>query len=392
MRADAAAADRQREVRAAARGWRRANAIDEATQKAIDVAYADDRARLGPIFRIVTFGFSCLALNAFFGVIGLCTSGFRAYGVTCFVFAILLIAATEVLVGPLKRADSGIETATALLAVIYFVIGLVLMLERHGIPERVFVSLIFAVTTLAALAGSVRWGSSILAVVAVVAAFFFLARLPGGRIWWMVAPMVLVPLLLPLSESEALPPSHRRSTQLALVLAACAFYAAVHVGSWDSRFLEWFVDFREADKPPIAILRRLAILATALVPLAVGAFGIVTRRGYLILLGVVLSVVSLGTLRYYVHVAPPWVVLTASGAVALLAAIGLRRLLAEGANGERYGFTADPLFEDPKRRHVAEALGTVATFAPGARTMPASEDHLKTGGGSYGGGGASGDF
>jgi MFS family permease len=392
MRADAASADRKRDVRAAARGWRRGNAIDDATLKAIDVAYADDRARLGPIFRIVTFGFSFLALNAFFGVIGLCTRGSAGFGVACGVFSIVLVVATEILTGPMKRADSGIESATALLGVIYAVVSLGFVLGTASVPDRVLVSVIFAATTLLATVASVRWGSWVLAIVAVLAAFFFLARMPGGRIWWMVAAMVLAPLLLLLSESDALPPSHRRSAQLGVILAICAFYAAVHVGSWDSRLLEWFVDFREPDRPPVALLRRLAILATALVPVAVTAFAVATRRAYLILLGVVLGVVSLGTLRYYVHVAPPWVVLTAAGAVALLCAIALRRFLADGVNGERYGFTADPLFEDPKRRHVAEVLGTVATFAPDARAMPTSEDRFRAGGGGYGGGGASGDF
>ena len=139
------------------------------------------------------------------------------------------------------------------------------------------------------------------------------------------------------------------------------------------------------------ILRPLSILATAAVPVAVVAFGIATRRAVLLNLGILLGVASLVTLRFYVHVAPAWVVLIGSGATALLATLLLRRTLAGGPNGERAGFTAEPLFEDPTRRHTGEIVGVLATLAPGARTLPA-DSGLKPGGGRYGGGGATSDF
>ncbi len=169
-----------------------------------------------------------------------------------------------------------------------------------------------------------------------------------------------------------------------------AFYLAVHLGSWDYGWLEWLVDLRSGRVSRPVSLRPLSILATALVPLVVLGFGVVTRRVLLMDLGVVLGAASLVTLRFYVHVAPLWLVLVAVGSAALLAALGVRRLLASGAARERGGFTAEPLFEDARRRAGAEVVGALATLAPEA--APAQERPLERGGGRFGGGGATSEF
>jgi hypothetical protein len=378
----------------AARGWRRAGAIDDATLASIEAAYPDDRGRLGPMFRAVAFVLGLLALNAFFGVIGMASSSSGGFGAACLVFSLLLVVATEILVGPFKRADSGIESATALLSVVYALVAIGFLLEK-ALPETQIGALLAAAAILGVL-GSARWGSPLLALVAGSCALVFLARLPSGRLLWMLAAAVAAPLCLRASESFALPPVHRRSFQLGLVLALGAFYLAVHLGSWDHRWLEWLAEFRDDGVASATGVRPLSILATALVPVAVLAFGVATRRAYLMSLGIVLGVASLVTLRFYVHVAPVWVVLVASGAAALLVTLAVRRLLASGPGGERAGLTAEPLFEDPARRHATEVVGTIATFAPGATSVPAEgrseAGPLEPGGGRYGGGGATSDF
>jgi hypothetical protein len=95
-------------------------------------------------------------------------------------------------------------------------------------------------------------------------------------------------------------------------------------------------------------------------------------------LGILLGVASLVTLRFYVHVAPAWMVLVASGAAALGVTLGVRRLLAGGHDGARGGFTAEPLFGDPTRRHATEIVGTVAAFAPPAAAEPAAARRGRT--------------
>jgi hypothetical protein len=166
----------------------------------------------------------------------------------------------------------------------------------------------------------------------------------------------------------------------------------VHVGSWDHRTIEWLAEFRDETTSASARLRELSILATALVPVLILAFGIATRRTSFIYPGLLLAVASLVTLRFYVHVAPVWVVLGASGAAALGITLLVRWLLASGRGKERGGFTAEPLFEDPRRRQAAEMVAVVASLAPGARSSSKDQGSLKPGGGGFGGGGASSDF
>ncbi len=391
MRADAALADRRNEVRKAARGWRRAGAIDAAALDAILASYPDDRARLGPMFRVVAFVFGLLALNAFFGVIGLATGGSRSFAVACAVFAIVLLAATEILVGPLRRADSGIETATGLLSLVYALVAFGMLFPHAFGSERGFIAALLALGTLLAGLGSARWGSPLLALIAGACTFFLLARLPAGRLLWIVASLLALTWLLRASESGRLPPAHRLSFRISVVLVLCAFYLAVHLGSWDNRWLEWLADFSGDQGGPLPWMRPLSVAATALAPIAIVGFGAATRRAYLLDLGILLGVTSLVTLRFYVHVAPLWLVLVASGSAALLLALAVRRLLASGPERERAGLTAEALFEDPARRPAMEIAGAVVAFSPGARVL-GQEAGLKPGGGSYGGGGATSDF
>lgn len=390
MRADWALAERRREVRLAARAWRRAGAIDEPTLGTIEAAYPDDRARLGPVLRTAAFVFGLLALFACFGVIGLTTRGERSFGLACVVFALLLVIATEVLLGPLRRADTGLESATALTAFVAAVVAFGTLSHDAFSSERSFVSVLLAVAVLVSALGGARWGSWLLAVLACVCGLLLLARLPGGRLLWLLVAGLGAPLLLRASESPAFAPSHRRSFRLGLLLALVAFYLAVHLASWDHGWIEWVVELRDSRVSRPASLRPLSILATALVPLVALGFGVVTRRVLLVDLGIVLGAASLVTLRFYVQVAPLWLVLVAAGSAALLAALGVRRLLATGAGRERGGFSAEPLFEDAGRRATAEIVGALATLAPDA--APTQDRPLERGGGRFGGGGATSEF
>ena len=174
------------------------------------------------------------------------------------------------------------------------------------------------------------------------------------------------------------------------MVALFAFYLASHLGSWDHRWLEWFVDFRDDRAGPRLLAAPAVDPGDRVVPAVLG-FAVVTRRACLVDLGIVLGVVSLVTLRFYVHVAALWVVLCVSGLAAWLVALCVRRYLVHGAQAERAGFTAEPLFEDPARRHAAEMVGAMVTFSPAARVVR-DDSELRPGGGRFGGGGATGDF
>ena len=393
MRADVAEADRRYEVRVAARAWQRAAAIREETRAKIDGAYPDDRNRLGPVFRVLVFGFSLVVLQSALGIAGLVftSAGESAVAVVFLVFGLGLAAFTEAQLGSMKRRQGGTEAATAFLAV-GLIIGTLLWLiydaTRPG--DRVVVDTALGLSAVVLGLAAWRWGYSIFAVVAAICVFVLLARGPHGRLVWMVLPLLLSPALLRAADSKRLAPSHRRSCEAIALVALVFLYVAVHLGSWDLGVVEMLTGFfGHLARQPTPI-RTFFALATALVPLLTVAWGIATRRRSLIGLGFVGVLASLVTLRVYVHVAPLWVALTLGGAVAIGIALLVRGYLDSGPARERYGFTAEPLFTDPEGRSALEVAASVASFTPAAR--PLEQPGFQGGGGRSGGGGASGEF
>jgi len=393
MKAEVALADRRHEVRAAAKGWRRAAAIDEETRKRIDAAYPDDRNRLGPVFRVLVFGFSLVVLQSAFGIVGMmfASAGESVAAVVFFVFGLGLAALTEVQLGPLKRRQGGTEAATAFLSV-SLIIGSVLwlILQSSHPGEQVVVNTILIVASIILAAAGLRWGYSIFVVVAAIGVFVLLARTPFGRLSWMVLPLVLAPALFGAADSARLAPPHRRSSEAFALVSLVFLYLAVHLGSWDLGVVEMLNGFYGHIERPPSLWRTFCAVATALVPLLTVAWGLVARRRSLINLGFVGILASLVTLRIYVHVAPLWVALIAGGAFAIGLALIVRRYLDSGPEHERHGFTAEPLFTDPEGRSPLEVAASVATFTPAARPVP--QPGFEAGGGRSGGGGASGNF
>jgi hypothetical protein len=391
VRKDAVVADRRAQVRQAARAWRGARAIDDATRTAVEAAYPDDRARLGPAFRVLVFGFTVVAVTALFGLFGLSVSGAgeRGGGILLVLFGILLAMATEVQLGRLRRTHGGTEAATAFLAVGYLLGGLLWLVIREGkLGERAGINLALALVGGLCAAAAYRWGYSVFAATAAVAAFLLAARGPYGRLLWIVGAAVFVPALLRAADRARLAPAHRRACRAVAAVALVALYVAVHLGSWESRLVEHIAGGNAG--APDGRLRVLAALATALLPVAVLVWGIASRRRLLINLGIVGLLASIVTLRFYVHAVPLWLALLAGGGVALALAVALRRYLEAGPEHERRGLTAEPLFTESGGRGALELAVNVAVVSPDARADAAPE--FQPGGGRYGGGGATGKY
>jgi len=176
-----------------------------------------------------------------------------------------------------------------------------------------------------------------------------------------------------------------------LVIAGlAAVYGAVNIYSLDRHLVEDLGRFSWGRPTAPRGLLVLSALATAVLPVAVLAWGLRSRRTFLIDTGIVLTALSLVTLRHYVHLAPLWVVLTLSGAVLVALALAVERKLRRAPGGELAGYTADPLFSDERRLHALEVVPVVAAFtaAPGQ----AAEDKDLGRGGRFGGGGAGEKF
>jgi hypothetical protein len=390
---DCERADRNDAVRGAAADWQRAGVIDEATRQAIEATAPDDRVRVGPVFRVLLFIFTVIAVNAGFGFLSLFFT-MKSSGVLAgfaLVTGVVLALATDFQIVHLRRSEGGTEAATSLLAIGYlmgaaawWVFETIDLDFRDGLPV-----LCLAGAVLAAMAAW-RWGYPLYAGAAVAAALIALARLPFGRLLWIALPLVTAPFLLRLGESPRLPPSHRASWTLVLGVALAALYAAVHLGSWEAQLVE---EIGQAGVPPPRsdALWWLSVAATALVPVILLTLGIRHHRYPLLIVGAGTAVASLITLRWYVHFAPLWVVVTVSGALLVGLVLGLRRWLDAGPNRRRNGFTAEPLFQDLARQRALEMGAAVLSFSPDARNVH-EEPRFEGGGGQLGGGGSSSEF
>jgi hypothetical protein len=396
VRPEVARADRAAAVRDAARAWQRAGAIDGASRAAIDTRFPDDRERVGPVFRVLLFLFTLLAVNAGFGLLILLVGAESGKGGALAFLALLtggaMTVLTELQTGRLRRRQGGTEAGTSLLAVGFLAAALAWVLfEGADLPFRDAFSILCLAGAALLAAAAWRWGYPLYAAAATAALLTAVARLPFGRLLWIALPLAAAPFLLRLGESPRLPPAHRASWTAVLLVALTGLYLAVHLGSWEDQLIEQIGKIRLVSSPQSDLLWWAAVAGTALVPAAFLAAGLRRRSYPLLLLGTATGVASLVTLRFYVHLAPLWVVLIASGALLAAGVALLRRYLDSGPDGERHGYTAAPLFEDAARLRLLEAAAAVVTLTPEARSLR-EEPRFEGGGGEFGGGGASGQF
>jgi hypothetical protein len=396
MRADVARADRNAAVRAAARSWRRAGVIDDVTLTAIEAEAPDDRVRVGPVFRVLLFIFTLIAITAAFGFVAIIADiEEQSAALVAIVSGIALAVITEVQTGPLRRAQGGTEAATSFAALVFLCGGAAWFLTEAGTlswPDRL--DLVALGLLGAALAGGAawRWGFPLYAGAAMASLLFSLAFLPAARWQWIAVPLAFAPVFLRLSDSPRLPPAHRAACTVALLVGLAGLYLAVHLGSVDAGLTEdvggWV---REGPTGWKLIPRWLSILATALVPAAFLGLGLRQRRRPLLLLGLAAGAVSLATFYYYAEPGPLWLFLTLCGLAAIAAALAIRRFLDAAPDHERGGFTAEPLFDDPEAGERLETAASVVTLTPEARAAH-EEPGFKGEGGEFGGGGASGSW
>ena len=393
MRREAIAWERAAEVDAAARGWRRAGAIDEATHRRIREAFPDPCVTPGAVWRVLT--------GAMVAAIVLCTLAAMALSVwrsSSELQALLLLwgaaclVATELLEASPRSARRGAAGATSVLGVGLFLVGLGLTLVetvRLRDDDAIDVLLVAAVLTCGLAAW--RWGSPLFAGLAGGALFCALARLPGGRLLWLLAGAALAGAAAWRLDDVRLAPSHRLGAAVLTVIGIGAVYAAANVYSLDEGILEHLARLAPSRENLPRGARLAAAGATALLPLVVLAWGLGSRRTLLIDTGIVLLALSLVTLRHYVQLAPLWVVLTLSGALLVVVALAVERALRRARDGELAGFTAEPLFSDERRQQALQILPVVTTFAPEARA-PGPEPGFAGEGGRFGGGGAQEKF
>ncbi len=394
MRPEVIAAERSREVREAARAWARAGFIDQSGLDRILSGFPDDRTRFGPGFRTLAFVFSGIAALS---VVGMSfamldpSPSSRFDTVLFLIWALVMGGLTELQRGPLKRASAGAEAATALASV-----GLALLaVASASVLPRAWetVGLLASGSLFCAIAAW-RWGDAMFFAAAVLSAYGLLSQFDQGRLLWVVASLGLIPAGLSRSGDGRRAPSHRRGAAIVGAVAICALYVAVQVWSWD----QGLVESLRAGAPWSLMaarswswIRPLAILATALLPVALLAAGWRRRSLLLLHLGGVSGGLSIATIRLYHEVMPLSWALILAGAACLALALGARRWLRAGPEGERDGFTADPLFDAGNRTEAIRSVAAMVAFTPAVQAAD-RPGTFQGGGGRFGGGGASGDY
>jgi hypothetical protein len=351
----------------------------------------------GAVWRLLTGGMVAAIVLCTFAAISI------ALGHSTSLLKILLLlfggaclVATDVLEAFPRAARRGAAGATALLGVGFFLVGLGLVLvenvklyDNEAIDHAIDV-LLGAGVLACGLAGW-RWGSPVFAGLSGIALFGYLGRLPYGRALWLLAGAVLTGVAVRHLDDGRLAPSHRVGAAVLTVIGIGAVYAAANVYSLDERLLEHLARLA----PSREVLPRggflAGALATALLPLVVLAWGLRSRRTFVLDTGIVLLALSLVTLRHYVHVVPLWVALALSGALLIVLALAVERALRRAPAGEVAGFTADPLFSDERRQQVLQVVPVVTAFTPQAAT-PAQDPGFTAEGGRFGGGGAQEKF
>src|SRR5260370_523764 len=137
--------------------------------------------------------------------------------------------------------------------------------------------------------------------------------------------------------------SDRRAATVVLLVGIAAVYVALNVYSLDQGALESLRRFAPQRVPSTAAFA-VAAVATAVLPVVILVWAWRSRRTVLFGAGIVLLALSLAPLRYYVHVAPLWTLLSVSGTALIALALAGERALRRAPGGERAGFTLDALY------------------------------------------------
>jgi hypothetical protein len=381
-------ASRVAEVREAAEAWRDAGAIDAPTLEAILSAYPQSRPELSKAWKVLIFFLVTMAVHTVsFGIF----AAFRMESALVVIFGGAVLATAADFLRGSRFAGNGSDAAVSFWAVAYLLGGVGWLLGESSHDDDMTITTILVTAVVLFAAACIRWGFAAYGTLAAAALFVLLGRLPAGRLCWIVGALVLLALAYRNLDRAWFAPPHRRAVAGVFAVAAIALYVAINRVSVDQQWIEAalrsaYYAYRKGPAP--GLLALLSTAATALLPPAFIAWGIRTRRTLILDLGLVFAAASLVTLRYYVHLAPLWLLLSLAGAALVLGALAVNRRLRRSPGGELDGFTADPLFG--RRTEGFQAAAVVAGFTPSP--APAQAGDLSTGGGRFGGGGSSGEF
>jgi len=360
VRAAQAAAQRQRQVRRAARSWQRAGWIDAGALARIEQRHADDRRRQGPALRTLLGVFGAFALASGFVLLRLLTGiEFLSAG-SFFLEAIVCIALAEWQFGRLRIDGFGTETAAALFGYGSFVLASGSLLFDDGVERFDWLA---SVASLAGFAGAWRWGSVTLASAGAIAAFATLAQLPGGRLFWIASAFLALAVGWRFRRDPRRAPAHRLGAGFVSCVAGAAMLVAVHPWTNEHAFVDEVL-FGHADSTSFVLPSSAAWAATFLLAATLCTLGIRWRDRLALVAGLAATSVFVVTAAIELRPRPLWLLLTVAGGFLAAAAISIGRWLDRGSRRERGGWTTDLLAE----ASAAAPIETIAALATASVT------------------------
>jgi hypothetical protein len=390
VRTAQAAAQRQRQVRRAARSWHRAGWIDAETLARIERRHADDRRRQSPALRTLLGLFGAFALASGFVLLRLLTGIETLSAGSFFLEAIVCVALAEWQFGRLRIDGFGTETAAALFGYGSFVVASGSLLFDNGFERFGWLA---SAASLAGFAGAWRWGSVTLASAGAIAAFAALARLPGGRLFWIVSALLVLAAGWRVRRDPRPAPAHRLGAGFVFCVAAAAMLVAVH--PWTNDAVVERVLFGHANSTRFVLPSSAAWAATLLLAATLCTLGIRRRDRLALVAGLAATSVFVVTAAIELRPRPLWLFLTIAGGLLVAATIAIGRWIDRGSRRERGGWTTDLLAEAGATAPIETiaALATASMASSSISSTPGEENPPVRGdGGEFGGGGASGSY
>jgi len=375
--------ERNVRLHALVREWMRSGLLDEAQGTRLGEELRTDLRRTNNFLRIVLFLFTGLIVGAAVLLVfeALQIHDTPRITVVCGIAAVLCFGLAEILIAEFRLYRFGVEEALAVAAVVLLVIA------TGGMFERAKIESIFALAfTIGAIGGLVLYGrfgfvyGGIAAIACAVMIPFPLVHEPAAQRLWasaVLAGVFVIARRYHLVQGDEFPGDDYAVFQAAawaglyVVLNLHLTSSGITTGRfyWATYALIWLL--------PIAGLR----------------MGIRNRDRLLMDVSAAMALATLATNKAYLGRQPQSWDPILFGLLLMGTAIVIRRWLASGPNGERYGFT--PVRTLSKHARLMTIVSTASAAFQPQPSSPAPEPatarpHFE--GGRSGGAGASGEF
>ena len=383
-----------------ARRWQEAGMITAEQAAAVAERYRPELVRVNLFIRILLALFTTVVVMA---LVALPAVIFHVkevgFTLLCLIFAPLCawVADHELIAGR-RLYRCGAEEALLLLAVGMLALAVAVPAHDWGhSAQRLAWLAANGIFLAGAVLLTVRYGYALAAFGAMLALAGLPFRLADVLLWQQprLSRLILLLLLgtaaiwaqLRLARRKSLPRGYVWSLESMRLAAWAGIYLDVNLFAHRLLWLEclgWIPEEWLPWSDP------LCALLTAILPVAALAIGIGRRDRALLWFGVVSAILSIITLKYYIHFGHLAEELTAAGLLLAGLAFCLLRWLRAGSKRCRGAFTAEPLLEPRLYGLNAEALAAIQPLTPAARVPQAKG--FQAGGGTFGGGGASGGY